>query len=79
MKGVMMGGDKEAYEMLNMIRLGLIKPSISEVPLSHVPQCIQGYLNSTCVGKIVVRVNGELSQEQAEILAAAACSPEVSP
>ena len=53
-----MGGRDEAYQMLEYIRSGEVKPVITEVSMDEISVCMQGLLDNKIAGKVVSRING---------------------
>lgn len=53
-----MGGPREAYEVMEYIRSGLLKPTVTEISLEDVPAYMEKVSKSGCFGKIIVRVGG---------------------
>ncbi|KAF7558180.1 hypothetical protein G7Z17_g72 [Cylindrodendrum hubeiense] len=55
--GNLMGGHREAAEVMHYITSGQIKPHITEVALEDVPEQMQRLVDCRVIGKIVVRVD----------------------
>ncbi|SPO07214.1 uncharacterized protein DNG_09908 [Cephalotrichum gorgonifer] len=57
-EGSLMGGRKEAMEVLQYIRSGLINPIVTEVGLADVPKEMQRLGEGGVIGKVAVRLSG---------------------
>ena len=61
-KGVMMGGWDESYQVMQYIRDKRIKPIITKVALRELPGVITGMTRDVFVGKLVVAMEDSLAQ-----------------
>lgn len=59
LQGNLVGGAEEAYQVMEYIKQGLLKPLFTEIRLEDIPEYLQKLTDCKTIGKAVAKIGGE--------------------